>query len=358
MTVPEKIEVWMHGLQVGSLALTTEGLCAFEYTSEWLQKGFSISPFELSLTTGVKIAKRSPFDGGFGVFDDCLPDGWGRLILSRYLLTQGIRVEQLNLLQQLCLVGSQGRGALEFRPDRSLAARQDYADFERLAAETEAILDSDRYTGENLQELLQRGGSPGGARPKIFVKDHEGEWLVKFRAKYDPKDAGWQEMHYAELAQKCGIRMMPCKLFDNQYFGTLRFDRQHGTRQHVVSAAGLLNADYRAPSIDYRHIFQLTSILTHSVAELWQAYRLMCFNVLIGNKDDHAKNFAFLYDGEWHLAPAYDLVPSDGFNGYHTTTVNDSIAPQKTDLLVLAERFGLPVRTAEEVYEEIHQISI
>lgn len=182
MTVPEKIEVWLHNLQVGSLALTTEGLCAFEYTSEWLKNGFSISPFELPLTAGVKIAKRSPFDGGFGVFDDCLPDGWGRLILSRYLLTQGIRVEQLNLLQQLCLVGSQGRGALEFRPDRSLAERQDYADFERLAAETEAILDSDRYTGENLQELLQRGGSPGGARPKIFVKDHEGEWLVKFRA--------------------------------------------------------------------------------------------------------------------------------------------------------------------------------
>ena len=119
--------------------------------------------------------------------------------------------------------------------------------------------------------------------------------------------------------------------------------------------AGLLNADYRAPSIDYRHIFQLTSLLTHSVAELWQVYRLMCFNVLIGNKDDHAKNFAFLYDGEWHLAPAYDLVPSDGFNGYHTTTVNDSVAPQKTDLLAIAEKFGLPVRTADEVFEEINQ---
>ena len=34
-----------------------------------------LSPFELPLRSGVFIAKPRPFDGGFGVFDDCLPDG-------------------------------------------------------------------------------------------------------------------------------------------------------------------------------------------------------------------------------------------------------------------------------------------
>ena len=34
---------------------------------------------------------------------------------------------------------------------------------------------------------------------------------------------------------------------------------------------------------------------THSIEELWKIYRLMCFNVLIGNRDDHAKNFSFIY---------------------------------------------------------------
>ena len=71
-------------------------------------------------------------------------------------------------------------------------------------------------------------------------------------------------------------------------------------------------------------------MLTHSVAELWKVYRLMVFNYLIGNKDDHAKNFAFIYrDGDWHFAPAYDLLPSDGINGFRTTSINDKIEPTK-----------------------------
>lgn len=351
-----KIEVWMNQRIVGHMGLTPDALCAFEYHSDWLCNGFSISPFELPLTPGVKIAKRRPFDGGFGVFDDCLPDGWGRLILYRYLFTLDVKAHELDYLQLLCIVGSNGRGALQFRPDRTITSTTKYSTFTRLAAEAEAILSSDTYTGKYLQEMIERGGSPGGARPKIFIHDETGEWLVKFRAKYDPQDIGHTELQYAHVAIQCGIEMMPCKLFEGQYFGTMRYDRQHGNRQHVISAAGLLGADYREPSIDYRHIFQLVATLTHSMAELWRAYRLMCFNVLIGNKDDHAKNFAFIYEDGWHLSPAYDLLPSNGFNGYHTTSVNDNITPKKEDLLALAKAFGLDSKKAEIEYEQIRNI--
>lgn len=352
----ETIEIWMGERQVGTMALTDDGLSIFEYTTEWLRNGFSISPFELPLTTGTKIARRAPFDGCFGVFDDSLPDGWGCLILDRYLKTKGINIASLNLLQQLCLVGSNGRGALEFRPDQSIRETAEFHDFATLAAETEAMLGSDTYTGVNLQELVERGGSPGGARPKIFVKDDDGEWLVKFRSRYDPKDIGKTELRYAELAQECGIEMMPCKLFDNQFFGTMRYDRQHGERQHVISAAGLLNADYRIPSVDYRHLFQLTSLLTNSMSELWRMYRLMCFNVLIGNKDDHAKNFAFIYDNGWRLSPAFDLLPSDGSFGSHTTSVNDSIKPDKSDLLKVATEYSLNKGKAEDIFDEMKSV--
>lgn len=351
-----KIEVWMNNRIVGRMGLTSDALCAFEYHSEWLSNGFSISPFELPLTPGLKFAKRRPFDGGFGVFDDCLPDGWGRLILYRYLSNQGVKVHELNILQLLCMVGSNGRGALEFRPDRTITTSVEYSTFTRLAAEAQAILGSDTYTGEHLQEMIERGGSPGGARPKIFIHDETGEWLVKFRAKYDPQNIGHIELQYANLATQCGIEMMPCKLFEEQYFGTMRYDRQHGSRQHVISAAGLLGADFREPSIDYRHIFQLVTLLTHSMAELWRVYRLMCFNVLIENKDDHAKNFAFIYEDGWRLSPAYDLLPSIGFNGYHTTSINDNISPRKEDLIALAKTFGLEAKKAEIEYEKINNI--
>ena len=89
------------------------------------------------------IADYHPFDGNFGVFADSLPDGWGLLVMHRYLQTKGINMLNMSPLEQLCLVGSNGRGALEYRPDESLRNTKEYLTFEQLAAESEAILRDD-----------------------------------------------------------------------------------------------------------------------------------------------------------------------------------------------------------------------
>ena len=351
-----QIEVVYGNRPIGRLALTKEGLCAFEYSAEWLGSGFSISPFELPLKSGVFIAKSRPFDGGFGVFDDCLPDGWGLLVLDRYLQQNGINPRTLTLLDRLALVGSAGRGALEFRPDRSLVSKQDYVDFEKLALEAEQILGNEDYSGKGIEEFQYRGGSPGGARPKIFTRYDGKEWLVKFRAKNDSERIGAEEYNYSLLAKKCGIEMPETRIFEGKYFGVERFDRTPKGKLHVISMAGLVGADYRLPSIDYAHIFQACAMLTHNVAELWKVYRLMVFNYLIGNKDDHAKNFAFIYrDGDWHFSPAYDLLPSDGINGYKTTSINDRIEPSKEDLFAVAVKAGLDKREAVGIFEKMQE---
>ena len=350
----KQIEVIYKGRLVGRLALTKEHLCAFEYSSEWISSGFSISPFELPLRSGVFIAKPRPFEGGFGVFDDCLPDGWGLLILDRYLQQHGVNTRTLTLLDRLALVGSTGRGALEFRPDKSVVGQQEYSDFEKLALEAERILDSEDYKGEGIEEFQQRGGSPGGARPKIFTHYEGKEWMVKFRAKQDPISIGRDEYKYSMLAKECGIEMPETQLFENKYFGVQRFDRTEDGKLHVVSIAGLTGADYRVPSIDYTHIFQVCAALTHSVAELWKVYRLMVFNYLIENKDDHAKNFSFIYrNNNWHLSPAYDLLPSNGMNGFHTTSINDNIEPTPDDLIAVAIKAGLNKKDALLIFEEM-----
>ena len=350
----KQIEVIYKSRLVGRLALTKEHLCAFEYSSEWISSGFSISPFELPLRSGVFIAKPRPFEGGFGVFDDCLPDGWGLLILDRYLQQHGVNTRTLTILDRLALVGSTGRGALEFRPDKSVVGQQEYSDFEKLALEAERILDSEEYMGEGIEEFQQRGGSPGGARPKIFTQYEGKEWLVKFRAKQDPISIGRDEYKYSMLAKECGIEMPETQLFENKYFGVQRFDRTEDSKLHVVSIAGLIGADYRVPSIDYTHIFQVCAALTHSVAELWKVYRLMVFNYLIENKDDHAKNFSFIYrNNNWHLSPAYDLLPSNGMNGFHTTSINDNIEPTPDDLIAVAIKAGLNKKDALLIFEEI-----
>ena len=337
----KQIEVIYDNRLVGRLALTKESLCAFEYSTEWLNSGFSISPFELPLRSGVFIAKPRPFDGGFGVLD-------------RYLQRNGVNPQTLSLLDRLALVGSTGRGALEFRPDKSVVSKQEYADFEKLALEAEQILDSDNYNGEGIEEFQYRGGSPGGARPKIFTRYDGKEWLVKFRAKRDSKQIGEDEYCYSLLAKECGIEMPETRLFEDKYFGVERFDRILNGKLHVVSVAGLIGADYRLPSIDYLHIFKVCAALTHNVAEIWKVYRLMVFNYLIDNKDDHAKNFAFIYrDDDWHFAPAYDLLPSDGINGLRTTSINDSIEPTKEDLFAVAVKVGLDKREIVKIFESI-----
>lgn len=122
--------------------------------------------------------------------------------------------------------------------------------------EAERILDSDEYRGEGIEEFQDRGGSPGGARPKIFARYEGKEWLVKFRAKRDPQSIGIDEYRYSLLAKECGIEMPDTRLFEGKYFGVERFDRTPQGKLHVVSVAGLIGADYRLPSIDYIHIFR------------------------------------------------------------------------------------------------------
>lgn len=352
----QTVEIFWNGNRVGLLSETPEGICAFEYDSAFLKNGFPISPFELPLRSGLYLGKRNPFAGNFGVFDDCLPDGWGLLVLDRHLKLRGENLTQLSIPQRLSLVGSSGRGALEFVPDFGETNFRTDVVFEELSEEIEKIVSNTIYEGSGIEELYRQGGSPGGARPKIFTIYDGKEWMVKFKSNYDPPNIGQIEYNYSLLAKDCGIVMPETRLFEGKFFATERFDRMQGKKIHVVSAAGLLNADYRLPCLDYVSLFQLCRELTRNELEIWKLYRLMCFNYLIGNKDDHAKNFSFRYHNDsWELSPGYDLLPSDGIQGYHTTSVNHSIKPLDTDIIAVAEKSGLSKTKALSMFEEIKQ---
>lgn len=338
---------------VGRMAITPNDTAAFEYDKHWLAKGYSISPFFLPLKSGVFTAKQLPFDGNFGVFADSLPDGWGNLLLDRLLKKHQVNPASLNLLQRLAIVGSNGMGALRYEPEFSLVSPIVSNNLNTIAIEVEKIL-GESECSNNLEKLWFMAGSSAGARPKVMIRHSNEHWLVKFPASTDSKDIGKIEYQHSLLAKKAGLQMPETKLFEGKFFGVKRFDINNNQRAHLISAAGLLHADFRLPSLDYTELIKATRALTRNENEVEKMFRLMVFNVLIGNKDDHAKNFSFIYtNNQWQCSPAYDILPSNGIGGEHTTSVAGNGKPQLNDLIRVAEQTSIPKTKAAQIIEEV-----
>ncbi len=356
----EKLRV-SYGLSaVGTLSLTPDGrLCVFEYDRQWLVDGFSISPLELPLGEGVFIAKAMPFRGNFGVFEDSLPDGYGRYMLHKALLREGIDDSTLSSLDRLSLVGSGGMGALTYTPETPFESDRTLTDFDLLQAKALEVLRERQDTDAGL--LLFNSGNSGGARPKAVFSDADGHWLVKFRHTYDPTDIGLQEFRYNEAARCCGIDVSDFKLVNGRYFASRRFDlTSEGERLHTATAGGLLGVSLNEPVLDYSNLLALTGYLTQDAAAVEQMFRRMVFNYLIGNKDDHCKNFSFLVlRGEsgrwqWRLAPAYDLTAnSGGYNGEHATSVNGTGRPAADDFVAVGTAAKISARRCREIIAEV-----
>lgn len=355
------LKVFYNDILVGTLAKTPVRVVAFEYDLDWLNNGFSISPFSLPLIKKVFIPKYEPFDGLFGVFNDSLPDGWGRLLVDRLFLKNKINPVEIDNLNRLAVVQESGMGALTYKPEHRFQTENDVSNLDILAQECSKILES--QNSDNLDELFQLGGSSGGARPKILTSIDNEDWIIKFPSSTDPKNIGEKEYQYSLCAKNCGINMTETKLFPSRicsgYFGVKRFDRKNGKKVHMVSASGLLETSHRLPNLDYHLLMKLTLELTRNYEDIEQLFRLMCFNVFAHNRDDHSKNFSFLYDNnkkEWHLSPAYDLTYSSSFNGEHATTINgEGKNPNLDDILAVAKNIGLNEKSAKNIALDIQE---
>jgi len=357
----DKLTVLYEGKTVGTLARTPDGLFPFEYSNTWLMQGFPLNPLTLPLQKGVFLPKPTPLEGMFGVFNDSLPDGWGHLLVDRMLRAHAEDPYSVDALTRLAIVGHSGMGALCYEPAYDIiAANPPNKNLDLLAQEASHLLAQKPI--DNLDTLFILGGSSGGARPKILTNINGQDWIIKFPSSYDPPSIGQQEYQYALCAQQCGINMPEVRLFASQlcagYFGVKRFDRSNkGQKTHMVSVSGLLETSHRTPNLDYKTLMKLTLTLTQSPSEAQQLYRLMCFNVFAHNRDDHSKNFSFLYNDksrQWQLAPAYDLTYSSSFNGEHATTVaGNGKDPGIKDLLAVADFAGLSLRWAKQTAEDI-----
>ena len=197
---------------------------AFEFTGEFLSSGLNPAPFRLPAGGGLKIYDRSGNMETFGLFDDSLPDGWGRRIVDRMFMKREGRLPTIT--ERLMCVGRSGKGALVYEPaDEAAEAANEAFDLAALAEEAMAF---DAGEAEDaLQRLRKAGGSSGGARPKAYVgyNPKTGEvcaenpvlplgfehWIIKFNTRREGNAAGETEYRYYEAALAAGADVAPSR---------------------------------------------------------------------------------------------------------------------------------------------------
>ncbi len=228
-----------------------------------------------------------------------------------------------------------------------------------------------------LDELYQLTGSSGGAHPKILAAynsdtehlmakekklkvDYE-HLIIKFPSSFDAPDIANIEYTYYKMAIDAGIEISVSKLFKGRsgqaYFGTKRFDRIGNYRLYMQAASGIMHNNFRLSSLDYGNLMDSAFKLEKDVRAYEKILRLAAFNVFGHIRDDHSKNFAFLMNsnGNWKLAPAYDLTFSSSGHGLHSTMVaNESAKSTKKQLMELADYFK--IKNANETIDQVRNM--
>lgn len=368
-------------VDVGVLAQNRQGVF-FQYRESYLSTYGNLSPFTLKADLTVQAAPKTPHLGLNGVFADALPDGWGLLLQDRVFRQHGILLNDITQMDRLAFVGNAALGALSFSPISEHSTIQiDSVSLNELGINAQQIYDGQT---EDVLSALVAGGSSGGARPKAqiyfngdnfnscrtFEKSGDDAWIVKFTSKNLSlgHEEGQCEAVYLTLAKELGLNPPKWKLLNasersgtKKWLAIKRFDFRKNSegksgRFHMHSACGLLDADFRSPSLDYDDLIKASSVLCKSPALGQIQFRRAMFNLVFLNQDDHSKNWAFLQDdeGQWQPAPFYDVTySSHPFGGQATSFSGFAKMPPTKALQKLAQSASYRNwQSAKEVIEE------
>jgi serine/threonine-protein kinase HipA len=369
-----RIEVNYQERKVGVLAEARGGVF-FEYDPEFIAAGHELSPLLLPLGPGVRARDNVPGMRLPGLFEDSLPDLWGRRVMAEWFRRHGVAEHAVTPLMMLAYVGNRAMGALTYQPDSYIEPSEQVLN---LGALFDAAARAEASGPIDLKLLAEVGSPAGGARPKALIglpkggaegeplagagelpSDYEA-WMIKFDTTRDAA-AGPMEEAYARLAAAAGIDLPATRLLTTEHeagqrrhFAVKRFDRAGTERIHHHTLAGLCQVG--GGDLDYSTFLRVTRRLTKDEREVWRAFRRAAFNVLASNRDDHGKNHGFLYrNGEWRLAPAYDLTftspaqtPERGM-----AVLGERARANRSVLHRLAENEGLDRRAAAEVIDEV-----
>lgn len=319
---------------------------SFQYDADWIKSGVPLSG-DLPLRDQPAISQSGELQGAFA---DALPDRWGQRVITT--IDAPRRATPFDLLY---LAGDGRFGALGFSRDldryvpRASGPLPQIGSLQALEDLVERVNNRTPLT-EAEKQLFHSSRNLGGAHPKSGIQDGQTEWIAKFPRGLDV-DSGLIEYASLQLAAECGIRVPPIrtwKLHSGHVLLIERFDRKAGRRIHALSAKtalekGLDPAYPPEAEASYSAIAAVVRLLVPDPnAARHELFRRMAFNIMIENTDDHERNHAFIHDGEWRLAPAYDVLPTMVNLGSHELLVGDE-GPNASlsNALSRCEHFGL-----------------
>lgn len=371
------ISVHFQGIEIGKIGYDeNQRKSSFQYNPAFLEMNLYQRLFPYLIRRSPNVQVFSEFEGETfrglpPMIADSLPDYFGNIVFKEWLEATHQDFNNISPLEQLTYVGKRGMGALEFTPAKDMSSNTTI-DVTEIAEVVKKVLDVKTSVQEKgwsdlaLLNIFKLGTSAGGARPKILVSEHKKTGLLKagdletssdynhylIKLSID-EEGGYSkekvEFVYYQIAKTVGIEMMNSKMIDNKHFATLRFDRQHGEKQHILTASGMTGWDFKkSEHAAYENIFRLSVDLRLPHKDIEQLFRRMVFNLIFANIDDHLKNFSFIYNTEkdrWNLAPAYDLTyPLDALLNYTRVSRAMSIngkrnAITRKDVLEIADQF-------------------
>ncbi|WP_353098012.1 type II toxin-antitoxin system HipA family toxin [Empedobacter brevis] len=385
------ISINFQGIEIGKIGYDeNQRKSSFQYNPEFLESNSykKIFPYVIRRTPNVQVFSEfegETFRGLPPMIADSLPDFFGNIVFKEWLEATQKEMSAITPLEQLTYVGKRGMGAIEFSPAKEIRSNQTI-NVDEITEVVKKVLDLKTSTEEKglsdiaLLNIFKIGTSAGGARPKILVSEHKetghlipgdletsdeyNHYLIKLSV---DEDQGYSkekiEYIYYQIATSIGIEMMPSKLIEDKHFATLRFDRQNGQKQHILTASGMTGWDFKKPeNSSYENLFKLAFDLKLSHKNIQQLFKRMIFNLVFSNIDDHLKNFSYIYDTEkdrWNLAPAYDLTyPLDALKNYLRTSRAMSINGKRTeinpaDLMKIADLFT--IKDANRIIDEVVQ---
>ena len=350
------VKAW--GKEIGQL-VEHRGIIKFKYSDS---NKLDFSPIKMPIVKNevYQFSHLSYQYGLPGLISDHLPGSYGMDYMDRFMFEHLKR--KPTIMERLQFLGTHTLGALEFHPAHKTEDYKEMLNMSELYENSKKLLNQE-YENTNSMPTLKTliavsNSAGGGARAKaivgfnpkdksisltrkqgnfpkgyypVIIKYDDGDISIypNLAGKY--KDASVPtklEYLYHLFAKEVGIVMSPCELleFDGKaHFLTYRFDRCDNERFHIHSLSGMMHYNPSETYNDYMDMFRIANKLNLSQANKEQMAKIILFNAIFGNRDDHSKNFSFLMnsDGRWSFAPAYDLTYTS--NGYHQMLLGSKV---------------------------------